>query len=118
MHSAKINQIVLLLLLHFSHFLIFFMARYQPIENEATKDSSVYSVPVSFSNFSGDNDGPFLEDHRPLLSHSSATTSLYQSDDPVSEDVYNDQYATATPVSCSVNLVNTILGTGLLAMVG
>lgn len=94
------------------------MARYQPIENEATKDSSVYSVPVSFSNFSGDNDGPFLEDHRPLLSHSSATTSLYQSDDPVSEDVYNDQYATATPVSCSVNLVNTILGTGLLAMVG
>lgn len=30
---------------------------------------------------------------------------------------YEQQYATATPVSCIINLANTILGTGMLAMV-
>ncbi|KAG2225636.1 hypothetical protein INT45_012108, partial [Circinella minor] len=54
----------------------------------------------------------YPDDQRPLLS--SANTSLYQNDDP--EILYEESPPSASPISCSVNLVNTILGTGLLAM--
>ena len=37
-------------------------------------------------------------------------TTLYIQD-------YEEQQATATPASCMINLANTILGTGMLAMV-
>lgn len=42
--------------------------------------------------------------------HSIQPTTIYVQD-------YEQQYATASPFSCVINLANTILGTGMLAMV-
>ncbi|KAI8372961.1 transmembrane amino acid transporter protein-domain-containing protein [Radiomyces spectabilis] len=88
--------------------------RYQPLEQHDTT-SSVSSFPTS-SVTNVDSNG-WLDDHRPLLSRSSAPSSLYQSETSVEDgDHHHHSHATATPMSCAVNLANTILGTGMLAM--
>lgn len=85
------------------------VAEYNPLQNEA-------------------NDfNPLLpqDDQQPLLA-SSNTTTISPSRTSVSTFIepttiyvhdYEQQYATATPFSCIINLANTILGTGMLAMV-
>jgi hypothetical protein len=55
------------------------------------------------------------EDHRPLLPRSSRTSSLYRQEGDASNP--HHLVPTATPFSCAINLANTILGTGMLAMV-
>ncbi|KAG0179540.1 hypothetical protein DFQ29_001952 [Apophysomyces sp. BC1021] len=82
--------------------------RYQVIDTNEPADS-VSSVPISSGSIAT---GGWLDDHRPLLSRSSAGTSV--SEDVSIEDV--EPEPTATPASCSINLANTILGTGMLAM--
>ncbi|KAI9318086.1 transmembrane amino acid transporter protein-domain-containing protein [Dichotomocladium elegans] len=86
--------------------------RYQPIESNETASSisSFRATPSIYT--STDNASAYLEDQQPLLS--SAATSVSQGDDAVIEFV--ERPPTASPFSCSINLLNTILGTGLLAM--
>ncbi|ORY95058.1 transmembrane amino acid transporter protein-domain-containing protein [Syncephalastrum racemosum] len=86
-------------------------ARYHPVETNDTTASSISSVPASSSIFTGDNGGPAFEDHRPLLSTSTSIDAA-----GLNGDIYEEHIATASPVSCAINLANTILGTGLLAM--
>lgn len=87
-------------------------ARYHPVETNDTTASSISSVPAASSIFTGDHGGPVFEDHRPLLSTSTSIDAA-----ALNEDIYEEHIATATPFSCAINLANTILGTGLLAMV-
>lgn len=91
-------------------------ARYQRIEPYDTTASSISSIQGSSSIFTTtqDNITNYLEDQRPLLS-SAATSITTQPDEIDSYDA--NELAVATPMSCSINLLNTILGTGLLAMV-
>ncbi|KAJ8654918.1 hypothetical protein O0I10_009312 [Lichtheimia ornata] len=89
-------------------------ARYQRIEPYETA-SSISSIQGSSSIFTTtqDNITNYLEDQRPLLS--SAATSITTQPDDIEGCETND-LAVASPMSCSINLLNTILGTGLLAM--
>lgn len=90
-------------------------ARYQRIEPYETA-STISSIQGSSSIFTStqDNITNYLEDQRPLLS--SAATSITTQPDEIEGCEIND-LAVASPMSCSINLLNTILGTGLLAMV-
>ena len=89
-------------------------ARYQRIEPYETA-SSISSIQGSSSIFTTqDNITNYLEDQRPLLS--SAATSITTQPDEIERCEISD-LAVASPMSCSINLLNTILGTGLLAMV-
>ncbi|KAI8138899.1 transmembrane amino acid transporter protein-domain-containing protein [Fennellomyces sp. T-0311] len=67
-------------------------------------DTPASSVVSSF--------GPSLDENRPLLSRSTAT-SYYTDDQP---SVIDDPIAKASRFSGIVSLLNTILGTGMLAM--
>ena len=98
------------------------MSGYQRIDTtESIANSSIVSQPTTSIFSSADPNqqqsavtgSSYPDDQRPLLS--SANTSLYQNDDP--EVLYEESPPSASPISCAVNLVNTILGTGLLAMV-
>ncbi|KAF7725184.1 hypothetical protein EC973_000350 [Apophysomyces ossiformis] len=82
--------------------------RYQVIDTHEPADS-VSSVPISSGSIATNG---WLDDHRPLLSRSSAATSIC---DELIEDE-SEPEPTATPASSSINLANTILGTGMLAM--
>ncbi|KAI8147320.1 transmembrane amino acid transporter protein-domain-containing protein [Fennellomyces sp. T-0311] len=91
------------------------MSGYQPIETtDSITASSIASGPTPSSIFTSPDtpSGSYLDDQRPLLS--SANTSLYQNEDP--ECLYEESPPSATILSSSVNILNTILGTGLLAM--
>ncbi|KAI7866193.1 transmembrane amino acid transporter protein-domain-containing protein [Spinellus fusiger] len=76
---------------------------------------STASVPRSSMSLQGQG---WPDDQRPLLSSTSTPTSLYPSVDSTleSEDVSPTATCSATVMSCSINLTNTILGTGMLAM--
>lgn len=63
-------------------------AEYRPLEGEDTSGPSPSITPQNFIQ----------------------PTTIYVQD-------YEQQHATATPFSCVINLANTILGTGMLAMV-
>ncbi|KAI7849423.1 transmembrane amino acid transporter protein-domain-containing protein [Circinella umbellata] len=58
--------------------------------------------------------GPSLDENSPLLSRSTATSYATTAD--VNEDTSNDHIPNASPFSGIFNLLNTILGTGMLAM--
>ncbi|CAO3650813.1 unnamed protein product [Cunninghamella blakesleeana] len=78
-------------------------AAYTPVDSH-DEESIVSSSAVTTTDITS-----WEDDQRPLLSHAS---SLYQQD---IEDC-PELIPTATPLSCSINLANTILGTGMLAM--
>ena len=60
--------------------------------------------------------GPSLDENSPLLSRSTVTS--YATTTDVNEDtVIEDLIPNASPFSGIFNLLNTILGTGMLAMV-
>lgn len=80
------------------------MANYSTIIDNDTSASSISSVPA-LSVFS--EIGASLDERRPLLSN-----TTIDSNDCVEEDE-----PSATIASASINLSNTILGTGMLAMV-
>lgn len=94
----------------FSHFfLIFIMSKYQSmIEPIDTSASSISSVPA-LSIFS--DIGASLDEQRPLLTNTTQASSMYTTE-------ICDEEPSATMASASINLSNTILGTGMLAMVG
>lgn len=78
-------------------------AAYTPVDSHDER-SIVSSSAVTTTDITS-----WEDDQRPLLSHAS---SLYQQE---IEDC-PELIPTATPASCSINLANTILGTGMLAM--
>lgn len=90
-------------------FYLYMTTRYQVIDTNDAADS-ISSVPISSGSIAT---GGWLDDHRPLLSRSSAATSIC--DEAAVEDA--EPEPSATPASSSINLANTILGTGMLAMV-
>ncbi|KAI8084094.1 transmembrane amino acid transporter protein-domain-containing protein [Gilbertella persicaria] len=55
------------------------------------------------------------QDRQPLLQDSVSSTSPFVQPTTIYVQDY-EQHATATPISCIINLANTILGTGMLAM--
>ncbi|KAI9491862.1 transmembrane amino acid transporter protein-domain-containing protein [Zychaea mexicana] len=59
--------------------------------------------------------GPSLDENRPLLSRSTVT-SYTTTDEQPSSAITDEQIAKASPFSGIFNLLNTILGTGMLAM--
>lgn len=77
-------------------------------------------VAAEYRPLEGDDDIPLDLNAPPQLSPQSTTpltpqhfiqpTTIYVQD-------YEQQHATASPFSCVINLANTILGTGMLAMV-
>jgi hypothetical protein len=77
------------------------------VEPNDTSASSISSIPA-LSVFS--ELGPSLDESRPLLTNSTQNTSVCPS-------IEDDENANATIASTSINLSNTILGTGMLAMV-
>lgn len=77
------------------------VAEYNPLHND--------------SNVEGRN--PLLQDdQQPLLDARMSISTVIEPATVYIHD-YEQQYATATPFSCIINLANTILGTGMLAMV-
>ncbi|KAL0079858.1 transmembrane amino acid transporter protein-domain-containing protein [Phycomyces blakesleeanus] len=88
-------------------------ARYIPIDSQDTA-SSGSSLPASTASYVDPQSWP--DDQRPLLGHSSAATSLYPNEEIDVQDELSYTQPTATIGSCSINLANTILGTGMLAM--
>lgn len=76
----------------------------EPIETSASSISSTPAISV-FSDI-----GTGLDEQRPLLTNSTQESSLYNDDICFEEP-------SATLASASINLSNTILGTGMLAMV-
>ncbi|KAI8889383.1 hypothetical protein K501DRAFT_238695 [Backusella circina FSU 941] len=79
------------------------------VEPNDTSASSISSIPA-LSVFS--ELGPSLDETRPLLTNSTQNTSVCPSSGIEDED----EHANATIASTSINLSNTILGTGMLAM--
>jgi hypothetical protein len=84
-------------------------AEYRPLQEDLNEDSVNPNLPT---------------DHQPLLnllpprdSASSQRPSQFIEPTTVYIQDYEQQHATATPFSCVINLANTILGTGMLAMV-
>ncbi|KAI8328570.1 transmembrane amino acid transporter protein-domain-containing protein [Chlamydoabsidia padenii] len=88
---------------------------YTPVENydETSILSSTLTSTSTNNNgaFSSSDATSWEEDHRPLLPH--RASSQYCQDQP---NDANTHIPTATPFSCAINLSNTILGTGMLAM--
>lgn len=85
------------------------VAEYQPLKDDVNDDPVGSNLPV---------------DHQPLLnllpirdSTSSPRPSQFIEPTTLYIQDYEQQHATATPLSCVINLANTILGTGMLAMV-
>ncbi|KAI8375737.1 transmembrane amino acid transporter protein-domain-containing protein [Choanephora cucurbitarum] len=83
------------------------MKNYSTIVENDTTASSISSVPTS-SVFSGIG-GALLDEQRPLLTNETEDSSIYNSSLCIEEPI-------ATKISASINLSNTILGTGMLAM--
>jgi hypothetical protein len=79
------------------------MVNYSSIVDNDTSASSISSVPA-LSVFS--EIGASLDERRPLLSNTTVDSNECEHDEP-----------TATIASAAINLSNTILGTGMLAMV-
>lgn len=79
------------------------------IDNNDTSASSISSIPA-LSVFS--DIGASLDEQRPLLTNSTVDSSVC----PSSVDVCFEE-PSATIASAAINLSNTILGTGMLAMV-
>lgn len=86
------------------------VAEYRPLDNDS-------------------RDGTTLNNTDHQLHHSPSSINLLTEQNQSSEaqslittinvrEEYEHQHATATPFSCVINLANTILGTGMLAMVG
>ena len=84
------------------------MKNYSTIVENDTAASSISSVPTS-SVFSGIG-GALLDEQRTLLTNETEDSSIYNSSLCIEEPI-------ATKISASINLSNTILGTGMLAMV-
>jgi hypothetical protein len=85
------------------------VVEYRPLKEDPNED------PVSST---------LSTDHQPLLnllpardSDSSQRPSQFIQPTTIYIQDYEQQHATATPFSCIINLANTILGTGMLAMV-
>lgn len=76
---------------------------------EQTDTSSIASTPA-LSVFS--EIGASLDEARPLLTNTTVNSSLCHGD-----IVIDEEEPSATIASASINLSNTILGTGMLAMV-
>ncbi|ORZ05612.1 transmembrane amino acid transporter protein-domain-containing protein [Absidia repens] len=87
-------------------------AAYTPVES--LDEPSIISSTIASSS-SSTAATSWQDDHRPLLSRSSGVFSLYQEDIEDNSQV-GHLIPTATPFSCAINLANTILGTGMLAM--
>jgi hypothetical protein len=94
------------------------MAEYRPLADDGNNDST----PTNRLNTTSD----IPNEHR--LSHSDDTIDLLPHRDQSFEtqsfittinvrEGYEQQYGTASHFSCVINLANTILGTGMLAMV-
>ncbi|KAG1461218.1 hypothetical protein G6F46_004116 [Rhizopus delemar] len=80
------------------------MTKYQSIVDTSDRDSSISSYRA-ISEF-----GSALDDQRPLLTNDTEDLSICHT-----VYAYEDE-PSATIASCSINLANTILGTGMLAM--
>lgn len=80
------------------------MTNYQSIVDNSDRASSVSSYRAN-SEF-----GSALDYYRPLLTNDTEDISICHT-------VYPTDEPSATITSCSINLANTILGTGMLAMV-
>ncbi|KAI9355270.1 transmembrane amino acid transporter protein-domain-containing protein [Pilaira anomala] len=76
----------------------------EPIDTSASSISSTPAISV-FSDI-----GPCLDEQRPLLTNSTQDSSICNEEDICFEE------PSATIASASINLSNTILGTGMLAM--
>lgn len=112
-HSLAINRATDLLL-PFSlslSFIYYKMAKNNYaaiIDNNDTSASSISSIPA-LSVFS--DIGASLDEQRPLLTNSTVDSSICSSVEVCFEE------PSATIASAAINLSNTILGTGMLAMV-
>lgn len=100
-------------------------AEYHPLDDDsgggASKNTSFNKMASTMPSFN------VPEDHQPLLASNSINLLPQTRDSADAQSLittinvreeYEQQHATATPFSCVINLANTILGTGMLAMVG
>lgn len=83
-------------------------AEYRPLDDDSRDGTTLYNTEHRLSHSSID----LLPQRNPLSGAQSLITTIN-----VREE-YEHQHATASPFSCVINLANTILGTGMLAMVG
>jgi hypothetical protein len=84
------------------------MENYSTIVDNNNDTSSTYSTPA-LSVYS--EIGASLDEARPLLTNTTEVSSIYTTTSVLYEE------PSATLASASINLSNTILGTGMLAMV-
>lgn len=98
------------------------MAEYRPLADDGNDDSN-FSTSLNKSNTASD-----IPNHQRSLSINDDTIDLLPHHNQSLEtqsfittinvrEEYDQQHATASPFSCIINLANTILGTGMLAMV-